>query len=99
MSHPGNPTGTRWSAYRDYGRFGAFPVKEIKQGGSFTFRYQFFVTGGELPEVAAVQKLYNDYAGTQSPTPKLTVFAASQPKPAPAKQPAAPKKPDEKKSN
>jgi len=99
MSHPGNPTGTRWSAYRDYGRFGAFPVTEIKQGGSFTFRYQFFVTGGELPDVAAVQKLYNDYAGTQSPTPKLTVFAASQPKPAPAKQPAAPKKPDEKKSN
>src|SRR5205823_6030029 len=25
ISHPENPKGTKWSAYRDYGRFGAFP--------------------------------------------------------------------------
>ena len=33
ISPPRNPKNTRWSAYRDYGRFGAFPVATIKRGG------------------------------------------------------------------
>jgi len=29
MSHPHNPKKTRWSAYRDYARFGAFPKADL----------------------------------------------------------------------
>ncbi len=46
MSGPGNPTGTRWSAYREYGRFGAFPAAKLKAGDTLTLRYRFWVTAG-----------------------------------------------------
>ena len=42
MSHPDNPKDTIWSAYRDYGRFGAFVKPELKNGDSLTLRYRFW---------------------------------------------------------
>ena len=76
MSHPGNPKGTRWSAYRDYGRFGAFPTATIKSGESVTFNYRFLIATGEMPAADVIQKSYNAYAGTTAATPKITAQPA-----------------------
>jgi len=62
MSGPGNPTGTQWSAYRDYGRFGAFPAAKLKAGETLTLRYRFWVTAGDAPTRADLQKQYDEYA-------------------------------------
>jgi hypothetical protein len=61
MSGPGNPPGTRWSAYRDYGRFGAFPAAKLKAGETLTLRYRFWVTAGDPPTRADLQKQYDEY--------------------------------------
>ena len=61
MSAPGNPTGTRWSAYRDYGRFGAFPAAKLKANETLTLRYRFWVTAGDAPTRADLQKHYDEY--------------------------------------
>ncbi|MBA7627997.1 hypothetical protein ES703_35467 [subsurface metagenome] len=50
MNHPDNPKPTIYSAYRDYGRFGAFFKKEIKAGETLTLRYRIWVVEGEMPE-------------------------------------------------
>lgn len=63
MSHPGNPDpDARWSAYRDYGRFGEFPVIKLADGQTVTLRYRFRVTKGAAPERAALAGYYKAYA-------------------------------------
>lgn len=62
MNHPSNPKGTTWSAYRDYGRFGAFFEKKIPAGDSLTVRYRFLVMKGELPPRDTLQKFYAAFA-------------------------------------
>lgn len=88
MSHPSNPKGTRWSAYRDYGRFGAFPTATIKSGEAATFSYRFLVADGEMFAPDVIQKAYNAYAGTTAPAPKVT----AQPAEGAGKKAAPPKK-------
>ena len=61
MSHPSNPEGARWSAYRDYGRFGPFTVVKIADGESATFRYRFCVTQGKNQDRTQLQATYNSY--------------------------------------
>jgi hypothetical protein len=62
MNHPDNPKQSIWSAYRDYGRFGAFPQAEIARGQSLTLRYQFWILQGELPDRQQIQAKYQQYA-------------------------------------
>jgi hypothetical protein len=62
MSHPDNPKGTLWSAYRDYGRFGAFPGAELKNGETLTVRYRFWVSAGPAPSREELQKQWDAYA-------------------------------------
>ncbi len=62
MNHPGNPQDTVWSAYRDYGRLGAFVKKELKDGQSLTLRYRFWVLGGEAPPREEFQRQSAEYA-------------------------------------
>ena len=50
LNHPRNPKGTVYSAYRDYGRFGAFFEKDIPKGESLEFAYGIYVVTGDLPE-------------------------------------------------
>jgi len=59
LNHPDNPTPSVYSAYRDYGRFGAFFKDEIKAGEVLTLKYRIQVIRGELPprDVAAAQYL------------------------------------------
>ena len=69
MNHPGNPKGTMYSAYRDYGRFGAFPKAKVKGGETLTLKYRFLIADGEMPPADVVQKTWDDFA---SPRPQAT---------------------------
>jgi len=92
LNHPGNPKGARVSAYRDYGRFGAFWTAKIPAGGTLDIRARFLICEGELPSVEVIQKAWNDYTGGNEPVPKSTAKPAEAPKPpAPKKSPATPK--------
>lgn len=62
MSHPSNPKGARWSAYRDYGRFGPFTVVKIADGKSVTFRYRFSVTKGKNQNRELLNTAFDQYA-------------------------------------
>lgn len=61
MNHPDNPKPTIYSAYRDYGRFGAFFKKEIPGGESLTVRYRIIVSKGDMPDRQALAERYTAY--------------------------------------
>jgi hypothetical protein len=46
MNHPDNPKDTVFSAYRDYGRFGAFFTGTIGKDRTLTLRYRFQIGRG-----------------------------------------------------
>ena len=75
FNHPSNPKGTVYSAYRDYGRFGAFFTARLPLGTSLVLRYRFAVWEGEMPSAEKIQRLWDDFAARKkpSPVPKLTV--------------------------
>ncbi len=50
MNHPGNPQPTLYSAYRDYGRFGAFFKKKIASGETLALHYRILVVEGNMPD-------------------------------------------------
>jgi hypothetical protein len=79
ISAPTNPKETRWSAYRDYGRFGAFPKATIKQGESATFKYRFLIAEGEMLSAEAIQACANEFTGETAAVPKLTVIPVAKP--------------------
>lgn len=66
LSHPSNPSGARWSAYRDYGRFGPFTVANIADGDSLTFQYRFVISPGKAPDRDVLKARYEAYV-TQVP--------------------------------
>jgi hypothetical protein len=94
MSHPDDPKGTHWSAYRDYGRFGAFPKAEIKAGESLTLKYRFLVADGKMLPTDVIERSYDQFIGAKgpSPDPKVTAVPAEQSK-APTTKPAKAAKP------
>ena len=89
MNHPDNPKGTKFSAYRDYARFGAFCKAGIKSGETLTVKYRFLVAEGEMPPVEMIQKNFNEFAGVSGDVPKTTVMRSEQPAP-PKEQPGTP---------
>lgn len=66
MNHPDNPKGTKFSAYRDYGRFGAFFVREIPKGESLAVKYRFLVADGPMPPAEAVRKCLKEFVGEKA---------------------------------
>jgi len=63
ISHPENPQGARWSAYRDYGRFGPFTVVKIHDGESTTFRYRFVVLiGNDISREQLTKRYSNSFS-------------------------------------
>jgi hypothetical protein len=66
INHPGNPKGTVYSAYRDYGRFGAFFKERIEAGGTLSLRYGVVVMQSVMPEREAVEGLYKSYVESVS---------------------------------
>ena len=69
MNHPGNPTPTIYSAYRGYGRFGAFFKKRIPAGETLMLNYRILVTESDMPTRQAFAARYEIFANT----PKATV--------------------------
>jgi len=63
MNDPGNPKGTVYSAYRDYGRFGAFPTFEVRKGASRRLRYGFIIWKDRLPDRPSLERFYATFAG------------------------------------
>jgi hypothetical protein len=61
MNHPDNPKQTLYSAYRDYGRFGAFFKKKIGAGETLTLRYRILVVEGEMPKRGELAKKYSEF--------------------------------------
>jgi hypothetical protein len=87
LNHPSNPKETAFSAYRDYGRFGAFPKGVATPDSPFKLHYKWLLAEGDVRDAAVFQQAYNAFAGTNEPTPPVTVMLAEQPKPkAPAKK-------------
>jgi hypothetical protein len=79
INHPHNPKETQYSAYRDYGRFGAFPTATIKQGESATLKYRFLISSGELPSAETIQTIANQFTGETAPIPTLTIIPVTKP--------------------
>jgi hypothetical protein len=87
LNHPSNPKDTAFSAYRDYGRFGAFPKGAATPDAPFKLHYKWIIAEGDVRDAALFQQAYNDFSGAKDPTPAVTVMLAEQPKPkAPAKK-------------
>ncbi|MFB0554062.1 MAG: DUF6807 family protein [Phycisphaerae bacterium] len=61
MNHPGNPKPTIYSAYRDYGRFGAFFKEEIRAGKTLTLGYRIWVGPGEMPKRQELADRYSAF--------------------------------------
>lgn len=57
-----NPQGTLYSAYRDYGRFGAHFVRELPAGESLTVKYRFLILDQHLSGISEIQKLVDQEA-------------------------------------
>lgn len=61
INHPDNPKQTLYSAYRDYGRFGAFFKKKIGAGETLTLRYRILVVESEMPKRGELAKKYSEF--------------------------------------
>lgn len=57
-----NPKDTVYSAYRDYGRFGAYFKKEVPKGESLTVNYGFVIKDGDLPSVEEIDGIWKKWA-------------------------------------
>ena len=91
FNHPENPRGIKYSAYRDYGRFGAFiPTTTIPKGESLTLKFEFLIAEGEMPPAEMIEKCWDEFAGAKSatPVPPLTVKKAEAMSPASPSAPA-----------
>jgi len=64
LNHPTNPQGTLYSAYRPYGRFGAYAKATLKADEPLAVRYRIYVREGKdaALTVDEAQRLYADYA-------------------------------------
>lgn len=61
LNHLQNPRGTRFSAYRDYGRFGAYPEFTLRSKESRRLRYRWMITDGDLPPSDAIEANWRNY--------------------------------------
>ena len=75
LNHLGNPKETKFSAYRDYGRFGAFFVSPIEDGATLTINYRFLIGEGELNSIDQVQANWDQFVGCSKPSdiPLVTI--------------------------
>jgi putative membrane-bound dehydrogenase-like protein len=74
LNHPANPGNTLFSAYRDYGRFGAWFKDTIPSGGDRELRVRFLFVKGEMPSPAWIQEAHDQFTGSHCPTPRVTAL-------------------------
>jgi hypothetical protein len=72
LNHPSNPKGTIYSAYRPYGRFGAWAAADLPADKPLTLRYRIYVREGQdaALTVEEAQRLYADFAAPPEATVK-----------------------------
>ena len=56
INHPSNPNPTIYSAYRDYGRFGAFFKKSLSKGETLHLKYRIWIASGDHLDREAMQR-------------------------------------------
>lgn len=61
MNHPANPTPTRYSAYRDYGRFGAFFTAALEAGQTLEVKYRILAIRAKMPHRAQIEAHYQHW--------------------------------------
>jgi hypothetical protein len=76
LNHPDNNDGAIFSAYRSYGRFGAWFNGEVPAEGERTTRVRFVVLQGNVPSAEFIQQQYNVFTGTDLPVPETTLRPA-----------------------
>jgi hypothetical protein len=69
MNSPANPKGTIYSAYRPYGRFGAYFVAPIKAGQTLPLVYRIYAAAGTMPAREQLSQRSAAFTGM----PKVTV--------------------------
>ena len=62
MNHPANPKGMRYSAYRDYGRFGAFVESDLSAERPLRLTFQFDVFKGGPPSREEIDERWERFA-------------------------------------
>jgi hypothetical protein len=62
MRDEGNPDDSRWSCYRDYGRFGNFFVRTIADGESLSYSFRIRISEGEAPGREALQAQFDQWS-------------------------------------
>lgn len=72
LNHPENPRDTRFSAYRDYGRFGGFFRATLAKDESLTLRARFLLIEDEMPSAEWIQHQHNEFTGKDLPVPQTT---------------------------
>jgi hypothetical protein len=79
LNNPENPKGTVFSAYRDYGRFGAYPKATLEQGKTLTLNYKWLIKEGEMFSPNTIHITWIDnYSDVDEPTPEVTVRPVSR---------------------
>ena len=76
IDHPANPRGTRWSAYRDYARFGAYPHANLKKGDTLTLKYRFLISRGALVSTEFIQSEQATFTGVKPEPATVTELKA-----------------------
>jgi hypothetical protein len=76
IDHPANPRGTRWSAYRDYARFGAYPHANLKKGDTLTLKYRFLISRGALVATEFIQSEQATFTGVKPEPVTVTELKA-----------------------
>jgi hypothetical protein len=88
LNHPDNPTDTPISAYRDYGRFGAFFHTVVPANGKVSLKGRILVSEGTALSPEQIQKAANAFTGKNDPVPVVTMKPAEMPAPKKDKAPA-----------
>ena len=76
LDHPANPRGTKWSAYRDYARFGAYPRATLKKGETLSLKYRFIVSQGAIVSTEAILAEQADFTGVKPEAVTVTKLKA-----------------------
>ncbi len=66
MNHPDNPKSTVYSAYRDYGRFGAFFTERLSSGQTLRLNYRIWIVKGEMLERQKLTSKYEEFTNVSN---------------------------------
>lgn len=83
---PTNPRGTKWSAYRDYARFGAYPHAALKKGENLSLKYRFLIAQGAIISTEVIQSEQAAFTGIKPADVTVTQLKAETTAPAKAKK-------------